>query len=272
MEPKERLYVAAGRTALIVVSLLIAVAVVARLPMLDQFPGVRSVVHGVAALLVLAVLVLFTLELEGYLRLTSVAFPETGVLVRNTLAILIVIIGYYALKAPADTWAPNHTDLYNLLFLVLGILAVAATVGVAWRNIDFLSGALLQTLRRRGCSTGRRTCAKCEAPLAWGVRFCPSCGEEAAPRTAEAGTPTQRKCLDCGAAVSPEARFCRECGSELPTQDPAPDAAEPPDEPQAPPTCGSCGAELDQDAKFCPDCGAATATGDGDQPDKVQTQ
>lgn len=48
-------------------------------------------------------------------------------------------------------------------------------------------------------------CPHCAAPIAKGVKFCPSCG-----RSLE-GT----KCLNCSTINEVGSKFCRECGSQL---------------------------------------------------------
>jgi hypothetical protein len=56
----------------------------------------------------------------------------------------------------------------------------------------------------------------CGSPLAFGARFCPSCGLPAAGGAAAA-------CGACGSPLRAEARFCQSCGTAVPAA-----AAEPP--------------------------------------------
>lgn len=76
-----------------------------------------------------------------------------------------------------------------------------------------------------------RKCAKCGAALEDGMKFCPACGEAAAP----AG----RKCPKCGASVPDGARFCPGCGAEQERET----------------VCKNCGKKLAPGIRFCPDCG-----------------
>jgi membrane protease subunit (stomatin/prohibitin family) len=79
-------------------------------------------------------------------------------------------------------------------------------------------------------------CSSCQAPIAAGAKFCPSCG---AAQTAA--------CPSCSAAVDPDAKFCSSCGTAIPQAG------------ASPATCASCGTELAPGAKFCASCGTATA-------------
>jgi len=65
------------------------------------------------------------------------------------------------------------------------------------QNIDFLNrDALLQ-------------CPNCQAKLAAGQKFCPSCG------TPNPAAQTQeRHCTGCGVKLNPEQKFCAECGTK----------------------------------------------------------
>jgi membrane protease subunit (stomatin/prohibitin family) len=51
-------------------------------------------------------------------------------------------------------------------------------------------------------------CAKCDAPMAPGAKFCSSCGTAAA-------LPQTTHCTQCGTATAPHARFCGNCGAAL---------------------------------------------------------
>ncbi|MDO7854760.1 zinc ribbon domain-containing protein [Hymenobacter convexus] len=65
------------------------------------------------------------------------------------------------------------------------------------QNLDFLNrDALLQ-------------CPNCQAKLAAGQKFCPSCGT---PNPA--AQPQERHCTGCGAKLKPEQKFCAECGTK----------------------------------------------------------
>jgi len=72
-------------------------------------------------------------------------------------------------------------------------------------------------------------CAKCNAPLESGAKFCPSCGS---------AVTTQPVCQSCSKPVSAGARFCQECGARLSA------------------VCPSCSKPVAADAKFCAECGA----------------
>ncbi|TGE06258.1 zinc ribbon domain-containing protein [Hymenobacter fodinae] len=65
------------------------------------------------------------------------------------------------------------------------------------KGLDFLNtGGLVQ-------------CQNCQAKLAPGQKFCPTCGT---PNTAAQAK--DKFCGDCGASVKPEQRFCAECGGK----------------------------------------------------------
>lgn len=56
------------------------------------------------------------------------------------------------------------------------------------------------------------SCAKCQATLAAGARFCAQCGT-VVPAAAVAAGP--KFCAQCGGALSPGARFCAGCGKPV---------------------------------------------------------
>ncbi|MFC1999519.1 zinc ribbon domain-containing protein [Chloroflexota bacterium] len=95
-----------------------------------------------------------------------------------------------------------------------------------------------------------QTCAKCQAPLSPGVKFCKQCGaavveKEVAP-VSEAATATVN-CPNCQAPISAGSKFCAQCG-KLVAQEQVP---------SSPATCPQCGRPLKPGAKFCAGCGNA---------------
>lgn len=69
---------------------------------------------------------------------------------------------------------------------------------------------LLEEARRLGDALAKEwlavkaVCAKCQAPMPAGARFCPECGAEAGPTI----------CPECHAELTPGARFCAKCGAK----------------------------------------------------------
>ncbi len=82
-------------------------------------------------------------------------------------------------------------------------------------------------------------CAKCQAPLAPGVKFCANCGSPVAPEA-----PATVPCVQCQAPLPKGSRFCPNCGA---SQQQAP----------AVPKCVQCQKELTPGTRFCPYCGMA---------------
>lgn len=76
---------------------------------------------------------------------------------------------------------------------------------------------------------GAQRCAKCGCVLPAGAKFCPGCGEKAAPQA------KTMVCPSCGKTI-PLSNFCPECGQKLTA------------------VCPKCGAPTGG-AKFCPECG-----------------
>jgi membrane protease subunit (stomatin/prohibitin family) len=87
-----------------------------------------------------------------------------------------------------------------------------------------------------------QVCPKCNAQVAAGTRFCPSCGNSMAPPAAAGGAP----CPKCGQPVAAGVKFCPNCGAST--------------APPAPRTCPKCGKSSSTTGKFCPECGAAFST------------
>jgi membrane protease subunit (stomatin/prohibitin family) len=75
------------------------------------------------------------------------------------------------------------------------------------------------------------TCAKCNAQVKVGQKFCGACGNTMEPQKA--------KCVKCSAEIDPGTKFCPECGS--------PQVSEI--------HCGNCGTKLEPGTKFCLECG-----------------
>ncbi len=99
-----------------------------------------------------------------------------------------------------------------------------------------------------------KTCPRCGAAVADGLKFCRECGAkiEAAPApVAPAPAPAGKTCPRCGAAVADGLKFCRECGARLD----GPAAAATPAAAPAYKICQGCGAQLAPDKKFCNKCG-----------------
>lgn len=82
-------------------------------------------------------------------------------------------------------------------------------------------------------------CPKCNAQVAAGTRFCPSCGNPMTPPPAATGAP----CPKCGQPVPAGVKFCPNCGAST--------------APAPPRTCPKCGKSTTTTGKFCPECGAA---------------
>lgn len=74
-------------------------------------------------------------------------------------------------------------------------------------------------------------CPNCQASVKQGVKFCPECGNNMAPK------PVGNPCIKCGVNLTPGAKFCPECGTKQVN------------------ACSNCGHELAPGAKFCPECG-----------------
>jgi hypothetical protein len=74
--------------------------------------------------------------------------------------------------------------------------------------VDQTRGAdFAQTLASVGQGNAGASCAKCQATLASGARFCAECGSP----VAQASAP--KFCSGCGGALVPAAKFCAECGA-----------------------------------------------------------
>ena len=73
-----------------------------------------------------------------------------------------------------------------------------------------------------------------------------------APAPAAPVAPTGKTCPRCGASVADGLKFCRECGAKI---DAAPATAPAPAPAPAYKICPGCGAQLSPDKKFCSKCG-----------------
>ncbi len=81
-------------------------------------------------------------------------------------------------------------------------------------------------------SSAELICAKCQARLSAGAKFCSQCGTN---------LPALSVCPSCGATVASDSKFCANCGMKVPSGTP----------------CPSCGAQALPQAKFCAQCGKA---------------
>ena len=106
-------------------------------------------------------------------------------------------------------------------------VGLGAGVGMGYMMMDSMAKQGEGVTQGRGPSPV--PCIKCQAMIAPGSKFCPSCG---APQSAT--------CPSCNAVVDPSAKFCGNCGGKL-----GGEASK----------CPGCGAPLSPGAKFCTECG-----------------
>jgi len=116
-------------------------------------------------------------------------------------------------------------------------VGLGAGLGMGYGMVGGMQNAFQQG--GQGGSGPMLVCPKCNAQVASGTRFCPSCGNSMAPPAAAPGTP----CPKCGQPVAAGVKFCPNCGASM-----APPAAR---------TCPKCGKSVTTTGKFCPECGAA---------------
>jgi membrane protease subunit (stomatin/prohibitin family) len=106
-------------------------------------------------------------------------------------------------------------------------VGLGAGVGMGYMMMDSMAKKGDGVAEGRGPS--QVPCVKCQAMIAPGSKFCPSCG--AAQSAA---------CPACNAEVDPNSKFCANCGGKLGGEGPK---------------CPGCGAALKPGAKFCTECG-----------------
>jgi membrane protease subunit (stomatin/prohibitin family) len=103
--------------------------------------------------------------------------------------------------------------------------------GIGMMLPQMMAGAMAGQARPAAGATAPATpCAKCQAAVPVGSKFCPGCG--ASVVTAAAACPS------CQAALAPGSRFCGNCGAAL-----------------AASKCPKCQADVSPGAKFCGACG-----------------
>ena len=110
---------------------------------------------------------------------------ELGTIALIATAIVVLVLAYSSYESVL-TVVVGSGDTYNLIFVFAGVLATAALLFVAYRNLDGITDLVFRT----GASVLRR-----------------------ARRVATAnGTIPDRRCGGCGCTLGSEAKFCGQCG------------------------------------------------------------
>lgn len=114
-----------------------------------------------------------------------------------------------------------------------GIAGLGVGVGAGVGLGQAMGGAFAQPMQpaqqSQPAPQAGSTCAKCNAGLAAGAKFCPECGTS---------VPAQLLCPACSKPVAAGAKFCQECGKQLSA------------------VCPACAKPVAPGAKFCAECGA----------------
>ena len=125
-----------------------------------------------------------------------------------------------------------------------GIASTAMALGMALPLGQVFGQKIVGALEKTLAPSGMIPCSRCNAPMQQGVKFCPTCGNQASQPT------TVASCVRCNVPLQAGAKFCPACGTPAA---PTPLAC-----------CSRCNASLQPGAKFCPLCGnpanAASAT------------
>jgi ribosomal protein L40E len=166
--------------------------------------------------LIFAMILLFCRSLVYLFRSNYPKMPDLGLMMSLCLVTAVVAIAYHSYQGLAYPFLfPDNYSIYGWVFLVL-VLAPLVFLGVVVaRNMDAITGAVMQSGSALAAPPPAITaqCSNCGQPVAAGTKFCPNCGSASSP--ARSSVAARSICPSCGADNPNSAKFCKECGHSV---------------------------------------------------------
>jgi hypothetical protein len=156
------------------------------------------IVQTVLDALIFVIVLVTARGMQPQLRQAVPRLPAIATMV-FLASILIVLALAYSSFTPVVSALIGDQDVYDGLFLALGLIAVGALALVVYRNLDAITDLAFHSGTRalRGASTvgvagaaapaGVRHCVSCRTELPPDARFCGRCGRAVDATPGEAG-------------------------------------------------------------------------------------
>ena len=132
------------------------------------------------------------------------------------LVTIVVAIAYHSYQGIAYPFLfPDNYAIYGWVFLVLVLAPLVFLAVVVARNMDAITGAVMQSgsVLTAPPPVITAQCSNCGQPVTAGTKFCPNCG--AAANSVRSSAAAKSICPSCGAENPGSAKFCKECGRSV---------------------------------------------------------
>jgi predicted RNA-binding Zn-ribbon protein involved in translation (DUF1610 family) len=175
-----------------------------------------TIAYAIVDTLIFAMLILFGRDLSIIIRSNYFRFPDLGQILNFGILTIVVAAAYYSYQGILYPFLwPNHQDLYGWAFLVLGLGPLVGVVLLVSRNMDHITGAVMQSGSRALEGPVAIQCGSCGQPLVAGTKFCPSCGGAAIASPTATTSSGTRFCPSCGNQNPSGTKFCGGCGKPV---------------------------------------------------------
>jgi hypothetical protein len=175
-----------------------------------------TIAKAVVDTLIFVMILLFCRNLTLLFRSNYSRMPDLGLMMSLGLVTAVVAIAYHSYQGIAYPFLfPDNYAIYGWVFLVLVLAPLIFLAVVVARNMDAITGAVMQSGSVLAAPAPMLTpqCGNCGKPVAAGAKFCPHCGAASGPARSSAAT--RSVCPSCGADNPDSAKFCKECGRSV---------------------------------------------------------
>jgi len=175
-----------------------------------------TIAYAIVDTLIFAMLILFGRDLSIIIRSNYSRFPDLGQILNFGILTIVVAAAYYSYQGILYPFLwPNHQDLYGWAFLVLGLAPLAGVVVLVSRNMDRITGAVMQSSSRALAGPPAIQCGSCGQASTAGTKFCPSCGGAAVSSQRSSVGLGNKFCPSCGTQNRAGTKFCGGCGQPV---------------------------------------------------------
>ena len=175
-----------------------------------------TIAKAVVDTLIFVMILLFCRSLTVLFRLNYRKMPELGLMMSLGLVTIVVAIAYHSYQGIAYPFLfPDNYAIYGWVFLVLVLAPLVFLAVVVARNMDAITGAVMQSgsVLTAPTPTVAAQCGSCGQVIVPGTKFCPNCGT--APTPTQSSAAARSVCPSCGAENPGTAKFCKECGRSV---------------------------------------------------------
>ncbi|HLH55031.1 MAG TPA: zinc ribbon domain-containing protein [Verrucomicrobiae bacterium] len=176
-----------------------------------------TIAKAAADTLIFAMILLFCRNLTFLFRSNYRKMPDLGLMMSLGLTTIVVAIAYHSYQGIAYPFLfPDNYAIYGWVFLVLVLAPLIFLTVVVARNMDAITGAVMQSgsvLAAPPPPLVTAQCSNCGQPVPAGTKFCPNCGTAA--NAVRPNAAARSVCLSCGAENPSSAKFCKQCGQSV---------------------------------------------------------